>query len=193
MKKDLSFKIWMVLLLGFLIALSSWAIFYVDKVEYKIPIFGIVGAIITAITTVLSVTLNNKKIKEREFELLVAKEKHKVFEHFYSAYFEMLKLSQSKNKNQASKLSKNAESEMMEFKRGLMNWGSEEIINDYLVYESKLTRSRDEGSKFDMLTDGNKFLNDIRREMGFIDSGKVNIMSIILTAEAREELNLNQK
>jgi uncharacterized membrane protein len=193
MIKDISFTIWMVLLLGFLIALSSWAIFFVDKVEYQIPIFGIVGAIMTAITTVLSVTLNNKKIKEREFELLVAKEKQKVFEHFYNAYFEMLKLSQIKNKSQASKLSKNAESEMMEFKRGLMNWGSEEIINDYLEYESKLTRSRDEGSKFDMLTDGNKFLHDIRRELGFIGSGKVNIMSIILTVEAREELNLNQK
>ncbi len=39
-----------------------------------------------------------------------------------------------------------------------------------------------------MLKDGDKFLKDLRREMGFKDSDEVNIMSVILTAEAREEL-----
>jgi hypothetical protein len=76
---------------SFIVSLTLWAIFYVEKTEHQIPIFGIVGAIITAITSVIAVTLNNKKAKEREFELLIVKEKQKVFEHFYNAYFEILK------------------------------------------------------------------------------------------------------
>jgi hypothetical protein len=76
---------------------------------------------------------------------------------------------------------------MMEFKRGLMNWGSEELIQNYLDYDSKLLQSKDRNNVFEMLKDGDKFLKDLRKEMGFKDTDKVNIMSIILTAEARED------
>ena len=185
MKNDLIFKFWMLLSCGFLISLSSWAIFCVDKIEHKIAILGIVGVIITAIMSVLSVTLNNKKAKERELNLLVVKEKQKVFEHFYNAYFEMLKVVQ---KGKSTKLSNKAENEMLEFKRGLMNWGSEKLIKNYLEFDSKLLHSKEEGSDFDMLKDGDTFLKDLRREMGFNDSDRINIMSIILNAEARDEL-----
>ncbi len=190
MKNDLIFKFWMFLSCGFLISLSSWAIFYVDKIEHKIAIFGIIGVIITAITSVLSVTLNNKKAKERELDLLIVKEKQKVFEHFYNAYFEMLKVVQ---KEKSTKLSNKAENEMLEFKRGLMNWGSEELIKNYLEFDSKLLHSKEEGSDFDMLKDGDKFLKDLRKEMGFNDSDRINIMSIILNAEARDELENKSK
>ena len=185
MKNNLLFKLWMVLLIGFLIGLSTWAIFFIDKTEHQITIFGIVGAIIVAITSVLSVTLNNKNIKDRELELLVIREKQKVFEHFYNAYFEMLK---AVKKGKASNISNKAESEMLEFKRGLMNWGSEELIQNYLDFDSKLLHSKGENSTFDMLRDGDKFLKDLRREMGFNDSDKINIMSIILDAESRDKL-----
>jgi uncharacterized membrane protein len=176
---------WMVLLIGFLIGLSVWAIFFIDTTEHRITIFGIVGAIIVAITSVLSVTLNNKSIKERELELLVIREKQKVFEHFYNAYFEMLK---AVKKGKTSNISNKAENEMLEFKRGLMNWGSEALIQNYLDFDSKLVNSKSETSTFDMLRDGDKFLKDLRKEMGFNDSDKINIMSIILDAESRESL-----
>ncbi len=190
MKKDFIFKFWMFLSGSFIVSLSLWAIFYVEKTEHQIPIFGIVGAIITAITSVITITLNNKKAKEREFELLIVKEKQKVFEHFYNAYFEMLK---NVKKGKAHGLSNKAELEMMEFKRGLMNWGSEELIQNYLDYDSKLLQAKDSNNVFEMLKDGDKFLKDLRKEMGFKDTDKVNIMSIILTAEAREELNEKSK
>ncbi len=190
MKNNLLFKLWMVLLIGFLIGLSTWAIYFIDKTEHQIIIFGIVGAIIVAITSVLSVTLNNKNIKERERELLVIREKQKVFEHFYNAYFEMLK---AVKKGKTRNISNKAESEMLEFKRGLMNWGSEELIQNYLDFDSKLLHSKGENSTFDMLRDGDKFLKDLRREMGFYDSDKINIMSVILTAEARDELKVKSK
>ena len=90
MKNDPILKFWMLLTGSFIVSLTFWAIFYIDKIEHKIPIFGIVGMIITAITSVITVTLNNKKAKEREYELLIVKEKQKTFEHFYNAYFESI-------------------------------------------------------------------------------------------------------
>ncbi len=166
-------------------SLSTWAVFYVDKIEHKIAVFGIVGAIIAAITSVLSIAVNNKNIKEREMELLVVKEKQKVFAHFYNSYFEMLKnVKEGAEKGMSTK----AENEMMDFKKGLMNWGSEELIQNYLDYDSKLVQNSTDDNTFNMLIDGDKFLKDLRREMGFNDSDKINIMSVILNAEAREEL-----
>lgn len=158
--------------------------FHVEKTEHKTPIFGIVGAIIAAMTSVITVTLNNNKAKEREFELLVLKEKQKAFEHFYNAYFEILK---NIKRSKEHILSNKAQSEMMEFKRGLMNWGSQELIKNYLDFDSNLLKSKD-GNGLDMLKVGDKFLKDLRNEMGFKDTDEVNIMSVILTAEAREEL-----
>ena len=155
-------KIWMFLTGSFIFSLTFWAIFYVEKIEHQIPIFGIVGAIITAITSVITVTLNNKKAKERELELLVTKEKQKAFEHFYNAYFEILK-NVKKGKKQAA--SSKVESEMMEFKRGLMNWGSEELIKNYLDYDSKLVQNNDMQDTFEMLKGTNRvfeaFLGEI--------------------------------
>ena len=75
------------LLIGFLI----WGIFYVEELHSQIPILGIVAIIVAAFTSVLTVSINNRKAKEREYELHILKEKQKVFEHFYNSYFEMLK------------------------------------------------------------------------------------------------------
>ena len=104
--------------------------------------------------------------------------------------FEMLK-GVKRGKKQG--LSNKAEEEMLAFKRGLMNWGSEELIQNYLEFDAKLISSNDDRNEFDLLKDGDKFLKDLRKEMGFNDTDKVNIMSIILTAEAREELSEKSK
>jgi hypothetical protein len=74
----------------------------------------------------------------------------------------------------------------MEFKRGLMNWGSEEIIQSFLLFEENIGKPNQSTSE--MLNNGNKFIKDLRKEMGFHDSKELNIMNIILTVEAREEL-----
>ena len=74
----------------------------------------------------------------------------------------------------------------MEFKRGLMNWGSEETIQSYLNFEENI--GKPDQSTSEMLSNGNKFIKDLRKEMGFHDS---NILNIILAAEDREELKNN--
>ena len=74
MKTDTLFKMWLSILVIFLLSLSIWSIFFIDKNEHKIAIFGIVGAIVTALTSVLSINLNHKKNKEREIDLLIIKE-----------------------------------------------------------------------------------------------------------------------
>ncbi len=77
---------------------------------------------------------------------------------------------------------------MMEFKKGLMNWGSDKLIKEYLAFDTKLIESEGNPDKFNILKDGNDFIKALRKELGFNDSNEVNVMSIILTAEARKEL-----
>ena len=100
---------------------------YVENLQAKISILGIVAIIVTAFTSVLTVSINNKKAKEREYELHILKEKQKVFEHFYNSYFEIL----FNIKKGKSGLSTKAEQEMMLFKKGLMNWDSDKLIKKY--------------------------------------------------------------
>ena len=74
----------MVFLFLLLTGLLVWGIFYVDDLQSKISILGIVAIIVAAFTSVLTVGINNAKVKEREYELHILKEKQKVFEHFYN-------------------------------------------------------------------------------------------------------------
>ncbi len=182
MKNNFLAKFWMIFLFLLLIGFLVWGVFYVDNLQSKISILGIVAIIVAAFTSVLTVVINNAKSKEREYELHILKEKQKVFEHFYNSYFELLKGVKKGNKG----LSNKAEQEMMEFKKGLMNWGSDRLIKEYLIFDAKLVGSQD---KFNLLKDANDFIKELRKELGFNDSKDVNIMSILLTAEARKELN----
>ncbi|MDM8162248.1 hypothetical protein QUH73_20715 [Labilibaculum sp. K2S] len=184
MKKDIFSKFWMLFLFLLLVGFLIWGIFYVDNLQSKISILGIVAIIVAAFTSVLTVSINNKKAREREYELHILKEKQKVFEHFYNSYFEML----FKIKKGQSGLSRKAEEEMLLFKKGLMNWGSDRLIKKYIDFDSKLVNSQENPETFSLLKDGDKFLKELRKELGYNDSKNVNIMSIILTAEAREEL-----
>lgn len=171
----------MSVLLFLLLGLSTWAIWYIDDTDDKVSIFGIVAVILAAFTSVLTVSINNRKSREREYELLILKEKQKVFEHFYNALFDAFGQTKSSN----IKVRKSMVEEIMNFKRGLMNWGSERLIKNYIDYDNKLLADRE---VFQMVKDGDHFLKEIRKEMGFNDSKDLNLMSIILTPEARQEL-----
>jgi hypothetical protein len=84
-------RFWLTVLVGYATILLIWAIFGIDKVEHKISIFALIGAIITTITSVVTVSIAHKRTKEREIDLLITKEKQKAFEHFYNFYFDLLK------------------------------------------------------------------------------------------------------
>ena len=174
----------MIFLFLLLIGYLFWGIFYVEELQSKISILGIVAIIVAAFTSVLTVSINNKKAKEREYELHILKEKQKVFEHFYNSYFDMLSRIRKGNKG----LSNKATEEMMQFKKGLMNWGSDRLIKKYLEFDTKLIESEGNQDKFNMFKDGDNFIKELRKELGFNDSKNVSIMSIILTPEARKEL-----
>lgn len=184
-------KLWVSILIVFLFALTFWGAFFVPETGDKILIFGIVAALITAITSVYSITLNHMKTKERELELIRIKEKQKFFSHFYNAYFDiMVSLKQGKN---GKKTSADLVTNMLEFKKGLMNWGSEELIANYLEFDTKIQQPADPTDLYRIIRDGDKFLKDLRKDLGFEDSDKVNIMSIILDAEARNQFELSTK
>ena len=177
-------KFWLTLLIAFTGSLLIWAIFGVEKIEHKIAIITLVGVIITTITSVITVSITHKRTKERELELIITKEKQKAFEHFYNFYFELLK--DIKLKKPTNNPPQKNINELMEFKKGLMGWGSEEIIKSYIEFEEQLAIETTTASE--KLQIGGKFFAALRREMGFTDSTNLNVMNIILTSEARSEL-----
>jgi len=134
MKRDLLQGLWMSFLFGLLVFLAIWAIGYVEHQPSQIQIFGIIALIVAAFTSVLTVSINNRKAREREYELLVLKEKQKVYEHFYNSLFEAIAQvkkddKQVKKHNVADK--DKAMMEMMAFKRGLMNWVVSTSFQDF--------------------------------------------------------------
>ncbi len=184
MKKDIFIKVWMTILVVILVSLTIWGVYYVDEINSKISIFGIVAVIVAAFTSVMTVNVNNKRAKEREYELHILREKQKVSGHYYNMFFEIYK----NVKNNKKGISKKALDEMVLFKKGLMNWGSEELIRKFIEYEDSISDL--EGNSGMIFKEGNKMLKEIRKELGFNDSRSLNILNVILTSEARKELNL---
>jgi hypothetical protein len=182
MTKDLFIKIWLLILILILISLSIWGIFYIDNIDSKISILGIVAVIVAAFTSVLTVNINNNKTREREYELHVLKEKQKVSDHFYNALFDIFK----NVKNNRNGISKLTIEEMSLFKKGLMNWGSEQLIKKFIEYENSIDIHK--GNALEILNDANTFLIEMRKELGFKDSKNLKLMTVLLTAETRIEL-----
>ncbi|WP_028872321.1 MULTISPECIES: hypothetical protein [Flavobacteriaceae] len=182
MTKSFFINIWLFILILILVSLSVWGVFYINDLESKISVLGIVAVIVAAFTSVMTVNINNKKTREREYELHILKEKQKVCEHFYNAFFEIFK----NVKNNRDGLTKKATEEMALFKKGLMNWGSEDLIKKYVEYEDNLDIHK--GNTSAILNNADGFLRDMRKELGFKDSKSLKLMTLLLTAEARTEL-----
>ncbi|WP_339140483.1 hypothetical protein [Croceitalea sp. MTPC5] len=182
MSSNFFIGMWLSILIFILVSLSIWGVFYIESIDSKIAIFGIVALIVAAFTSVMTVNINNKKVREREYELHILKEKQKVCEHFYNSFFEIFK----NIKNNRNGLSKTAIDEMALFKKGLMNWGSEELIKKFIDYEN-YNAIHEKNSKV-FLNNANVFLKEMRKELGFKDSRDLSLMTVLLTADARIEL-----
>ena len=78
MRKILNSNLWMGVLITLLTGLIIWAVFFIESDNQKIAVFAIVGVLITAITSVVTVNLSTQKAKEKEYELMLVKEKQKV-------------------------------------------------------------------------------------------------------------------
>ena len=83
-------------------------------------------------------------------------------------------------------LTKKAIDEMYLFKKGLMNWGSEDLIKKYIEYEGNLDIHKGDTSA--ILNNADGFLRNMRKELGFKDSKSLKLMSLLLKPEARTEL-----
>ena len=61
MAKSFFINIWLFILIFILVSLSVWGVFYIDDLESKISVLGIVALIVAAFTSVMTVNINNKK------------------------------------------------------------------------------------------------------------------------------------
>lgn len=184
MNTPLNERFWLFVLIFFIVSLSMWAIFFIDSESHRISVFTLIGGIVTTITSVMTVAITSKKTKEREIELIILKEKQKVFEHFYNSYFKFLKGAKSQDPNTIP--SEKDIDELLEFKKGLMSWGSEELIRQFMIFEDEIAvESKSANEKFKI---AGRFFAAIRSKMGFADSDDLNVIAIVLNSAARSEL-----
>lgn len=183
-QNTLGLTVWMIILVLFLLAILIWGVFFVEDEKNKVSILGVIAVILAAFTSVLTVSINNRKAKEREYEFHILKEKQKAYEHFYNMFIELFT---NVLKKKPVKADGKAFEEMMEFKKGLLNWGSEKLIIEFMNYESSLNNKTNE-TPYPILKAGDKFLKELRKELGFKDKGEVNLMAVLLKDDAREEL-----
>jgi hypothetical protein len=174
---------WSLMLSILLLGLISWATCFLNDPKDKIAVFAIVGIIITAITSVITVNTSNQKAKEREYELMLMKEKQKVFDYFYEYIFKIFN-DVKKNKNTPTVRVE----EYIKFKRGLMNWGSERIIKDFIVYDNMIQDTDIEIK--DRIIALENFLKSIRIELNNKVSKNVSLLGILINEEARKEFGL---
>lgn len=80
-------RLWVSILSMFVAFLLFWAVFGVSEVQHRISILAVVGVILTATTSVLTIVINNKEARDREIQLMIRKEQQRVFDHFYAALF----------------------------------------------------------------------------------------------------------
>ncbi|QMU30144.1 hypothetical protein [Adhaeribacter radiodurans] len=181
MKKDWLMIFWMAFLGCLIIGYLTWAVFFVDKPETKVSVFGITAAISAAVTSVLAVNINHKKTKEREFEFLILKEKQKVYSHFYNALFDSFHNSRVGQED----FSQETLNELMNFKKGLINWGSERLIKKYLTYDNIIAGNT---NVLEIITASDEFLREIRKDLGHEEAKNINLVGVVLNPEARKEL-----
>ena len=189
MKKILNSSLWMNVLATLLVGLIIWAIFFIEDNNQKIAVFAIVGVLITAVTSVVTVNLSTQKAKEKEYELMLIKEKQEVFNHFFNALFELIISSKENRETNMPFVTK----EYMNFKRGLMIWGSEEIINSFIVFDSAFQNlrkennlSQDETMMYFYVIE--TFLKSIRKDLKYSVSDKISLTDVMLDIKGRQTL-----
>lgn len=175
--------LWSMILICMILGLVSWAIFGVADSKDKIALLAIVAVIITAITSVITVNTTNQKAKEREYELILMKEKQKVFEYFYEYIFKIFN-DVKKNKNTSNLRIE----EYLKFKKGIMNWGSERIIADFIKFDNQI-QNVDIEIKHRIIA-LELFLKSIRTELNNKVSDEISLLGILINEEARKEFGL---
>ena len=189
MRKILNSNLWMGVLITLLTGLIIWAVFFIESDNQKIAVFAIVGVLITAITSVVTVNLSTQKAKEKEYELMLVKEKQKVFNHFFNVLFEIIKSSKEHRKTNMPLVIK----EYMNFKRGLMIWGSEEAINSFITFDrvfQNLSKEGhlDENEKIASLSVIEIILKSIRKDLKYSVSDKIFLTGVLLGIKEQQIL-----
>ncbi len=189
MRKILNSNLWMGVLITLLTGLIIWAVFFIESDNQKIAVFAIVGVLITAITSVVTVNLSTQKAKEKEYELMLVKEKQKVFNHFFNVLFEVIISSKEHRKTNMPLVIK----EYMNFKRGLMIWGSEEVINSFITFDHVIQNlskegNLDEDKKIASLSVIEIILKSIRKDLKYSVSDKIFLTGVLLDIKEQQIL-----
>jgi len=174
--------VWTAILILFIVALNIWGFCYFKEESSKVAIIGLSGVILAAITSVFTVVINNSETKKRELEFLIIKEKQKVYSIFYDILFQALRQSRD------PKVKKLSADDYLEFKKGIMNWGSENLIKEFIDYDSKITQVNLGEDPRKIIDHAEKFLKAIRKDLGLITSKNTNVIEVILDNESRRKI-----
>jgi len=164
--------------------LLYWSIFVLENIDQKLTALGITGILLTGLITLVTISINNLQAKKREYDSISLKEKLASYEFFYVAIVDIIR---TKNENQ-NRSGKKLVSDLTTFKKGLMGWGSERLIKQYIDFENDVFYSEHLtiAQKVERI---DKILKEIRREFGYKDSKKLKLFELFLEKDARNELH----
>ena len=162
---------------------------------YNVTVAGIVSnADINKLENGVEIQVDGKmittqKAKEKEYELMLVKEKQKVFNHFFNVLFEIIISSKEHRKTNMPLVIK----EYMNFKRGLMIWGSEEAINSFITFDrvfQNLSKEGhlDENEKIASLSVIEIILKSIRKDLKYSVSDKIFLTGVLLGIKEQQIL-----
>lgn len=176
------------LFIGLLLILFSylvyWSIFVLKDTNEKLTAFGITGVLLTGLVTLVTFSINSLQAKEKEYDAIALKEKLVSYEFFYVAIVDIIR---TKGENQ-SKTGKKLVSDLITFKKGLMSWGSERLIKNYIAFENDVFYS-EHLTLAEKVKRIDEILKEIRREFGYKDSKSLKLFELFLEKDARKELN----
>ena len=148
---------------------------------------SIVAASAAALIGLATVVYNQRKIKEREIAESHRPQKVEVYGRYMEMMFDLLRRTKEGPSVSKRKMPKALLDKMYGFRKDVILWGSPGVIQAYLDWERVASENQTEG-----FLAWDKMLREFRKDLGnsnwMLKKGQ--LMSLILTEEAREEMNV---
>ncbi|MCT4673873.1 MAG: hypothetical protein N4A37_11600 [Prolixibacteraceae bacterium] len=170
-----------ILLIIFIITTLLFTLSSDLEFDDQLKMLTLSGALFSIFSSTIIVTYNNVQIKQREMELNIFKNKTEAYDLFLEALLTII-FDEKRNKT-----SPKAKELIIKFKKGLLNWGSSQLIKQYIVFEDFLNSDTKDEHEFFRQT--NIFLRNLRKELGLSVKNDEKLLEIFLTSDSRAIMN----
>jgi len=144
---------------------------------------GITAAIIAGFVTVIGGIFSHHQIQKREIKARHFIEKKNAYMHFINLVFDVIKAIKNKSTIPMDKLEK----VMLVFKRELIVWADQDVLQAYRKYEEGSSNNSEPEDTLLIIED---LLRAIRKDLGHDDSqlNRGDLIGMLIVAEDRKKL-----